>query len=58
MFLKDEESSRYAFYGLRSAIEILVSLHSCHDGYSFLLYGECLRNFWYGCCDMVMLVDL
>jgi hypothetical protein len=56
-FLKAEASSRYALYGLRSAIETLVWLHSCLDGYSCILYGECLRNYWYGCCDMVVLVD-
>jgi hypothetical protein len=57
MFLKSEASSKSAFNGLRSSIETLVWLLSCLDGYSCLLYGEFLRNSWYGCCDMVMLVD-
>jgi hypothetical protein len=56
-FLKSKASSRSTFYGFRSAINVLVWLHSCLDGYSCLLYGECLRNSWYVCCDMVMLVD-
>jgi hypothetical protein len=57
MFLKSEASSRSAFYGLKSTIKVLVWLHSCLDGYSCLLYGECLRHSWYGYGDMVMLVD-
>jgi hypothetical protein len=51
--LKNEAGSKSAFYGLRSAIETMVWLHCCLDGYSFLLCSEFLRNSWYGCCDVI-----
>jgi hypothetical protein len=56
-FLKAKESSKFALYGLKSAIENLVWLHGCLDGYSCLFFGEWLRHSWYGFCDMVVLVD-
>jgi hypothetical protein len=51
--LETKAGSRSAIYGLKSSIETLVWLHCCLDGYSCLLCSECLRNSWYGCCDVV-----
>jgi hypothetical protein len=51
--LNTEDGSRSPFYGLISSIEIMVWLHYFLDGYSCLLCSEFLRNYWYGCCDVV-----
>jgi hypothetical protein len=42
--LESKAGSRSAIYGLKSAIETLVWLHWCLDGYSCLLCSECLRH--------------
>jgi hypothetical protein len=53
----DAGSLKQSYLHSSDLIETMVWLHSCLDEYSCLLYGECLRNSSYGCCDMVMLVD-
>jgi hypothetical protein len=53
MLLKTEAGSISTFYGLRSSIEIMLWLYYCLDGYYCLLCGECLRNSWYGCYDVI-----